>query len=243
MTTRLSAPEYAPARGAPSPSSTKGRLLTLLKRRGGQTVDELSGALALASMTVRQHLATLERDELVQVQELRTGPGRPRHIYRLTEQGEEAFPKRYDRLAAALLRELGELEAEDLAGKTPMEKQELVLCRLAAREADHILPRLTGRPLATRVAAVAEALTAAGGLAEWERTAHGFEIRDYNCVYRRVAAQPSAACTWHLALLARVLGAPVTHGGEPPVRGGTCCRFLVADSPPTVHDETTNPRG
>ncbi|MBI4299956.1 MAG: DeoR family transcriptional regulator, partial [Chloroflexi bacterium] len=42
--------------------STRGHIVELLKRHGGATVDELSKVLGLASMTIRQHLAILERD-------------------------------------------------------------------------------------------------------------------------------------------------------------------------------------
>src|SRR5579859_6372492 len=58
---------------APSPAcgvlqrmhSTKSQILAALKRQGGCSVDELAVTLGLAPMTVRQHLATLERDALV----------------------------------------------------------------------------------------------------------------------------------------------------------------------------------
>jgi predicted ArsR family transcriptional regulator len=226
-------PSYPPlVRSTPPPSSTKGRLLALLKRHGGQTVDELATALSLASMTVRQHLATLERDELIRAHEVRRGRGRPRYVYRLTEQGEESFPKRYDRLAVALLQELTELDGAELLGKTAAQKQDVLLGRLAAREADRLAPRLNGKALPERVAVVTELLDADGGLAEWERTARGFEIRDYNCVYRRVVQQQPAVCSWHINLLSRLLGAPVTHGEQPLSRGGPCCRFIVGDGAP-----------
>lgn len=237
MTTPLHLAEHVPARSARAFSSTKGRLLTLLRRLGPCTVDELSTALALAPMTVRQHLATLERDELVQVEEVRNGPGRPRHVYRLTKEGEEAFPKRYEALAAGLLRELAELDAAELAGKTPLEKQELVLNRLATREAERVAPRMAGKSLAQRVALVAQLLETESGLAEWEPTEHGYEIREYNCVYRRVAEQEAATCTWHVRLLSQMIGATVTHTGEPLSRGGACCRFQVAAEPLPVQPE------
>ena len=45
-------------------SSTRGRLVTLL-RRSARTVDELAHELGLTDNAVRAHLATLERDGLV----------------------------------------------------------------------------------------------------------------------------------------------------------------------------------
>lgn len=216
-------------RGGPAPDSTKGRLLTLLKRTGGCTVDGLAAAVALAPMTVRQHLAVLERDGLVRAEEMRNGPGRPRHVYRLTERAEEAFPKRYDRLATALLHEIGELDAAELDGLTALQKQDLLLTKLAEREARRHAARLAGKPLRERVAAVTGLLQDDGGLAEWQHTDDGYEIRDYNCVYRAVAQDQPAICTWHVSLLGRLLGAPVSCE-QPISRGGACCRFVICDN-------------
>ena len=44
--------------------STRGRIVTLLRRRG-QTVDDLAAEVELTNNGVRAHLATLERDGLV----------------------------------------------------------------------------------------------------------------------------------------------------------------------------------
>ncbi|MFN8556984.1 MAG: ArsR family transcriptional regulator [Dehalococcoidia bacterium] len=208
--------------------STKDRLLGLLRRHGARTVDDLVTATGLAAMTVRQHLAALERDGLVQVAGARGGPGRPRHVYSLTDAGEETFPKRYDRFAAALLRVIGDLDGHELLGLTPAQKQELALVRLAEREAGPHLRRLARASLPQRVAAVTNLLQAEGGMAEWERTEDGYEIRDYNCVYRRLAQGQPSVCLWHLNLLGRLLGAPVRPGEPGLARGGECCRFAVS---------------
>jgi predicted ArsR family transcriptional regulator len=230
-------------RGALGLGSTKGRLLALLKRKGGCSVDALSVELGLAPMTVRQHLAVLERDDLVEVREVRSGPGRPRHVYRLTPRGEDAFPKRYDQLATALLREIIALEPDDLAGRTPAEKQELVLGRLARREAERLGARIAGHTLTERVPAVAALLSAEGGITEWEQTAHGLEIREYNCLYRGVAAEQPSVCVWHSNLLGRLLGANVAQIEQPLSRGGRCCRFLITprEEPDLPIPERTDP--
>lgn len=229
-------------RGSPSPGSTKGRLLALLKRHGGCTVDDLSAGLGLAPMTVRQHLTVLERDDLVEVRELRNGPGRPRHVFRLTVRGEDAFPRRYDRLAAALLREIAVLEPEDLAGRSPAEKQEYVLGRLAQQEAERLVPRVRGATLAERVASVVAVLEAEGGLTEWQHVERGYEIREYNCVYRGVAGEQQAICAWHRDLLSRLLGAPVTGAEQPLSRTGKCCRLLVTEGGAAEPHSLTNMR-
>src|SRR3972149_1654240 len=164
--------------------STKSQILAHLKRSGNGTVDGLASTLGLARMTVRQHLAALERDGLVESGEERRRTGRPRMVFSLSDRGQEMFPKRYDRLADLALQEVAFLDAEEIAGRSPQEKKRLP----------------------ERVAAVAQILHEEGGFAEWHREGEAFEIVDYNCVYRRVADSHDDICDWHMELLARLLG-------------------------------------
>ena len=87
--------------------STKTDILALLKRNDGATVDEISSALGLAPMTVRQHLTALERDALVSGQEVRRPTGRPHFRFRLTEDGHRRVSDGYDRLLALLVTAAG----------------------------------------------------------------------------------------------------------------------------------------
>jgi len=78
---------------------TRAQILQLLRRQGQMTAAELSDALGIGAVGVRQHLALLDRDNLVRTNGVRRGVGRPSHLYMLTERAEALFPKRYDRLA------------------------------------------------------------------------------------------------------------------------------------------------
>ena len=206
--------------------TSKGRILTVLKRCGQRSVDDLATALQLAPMTVRQHLTALERDELVRVDEYRNGAGRPKHIYSLTERGDAAFPRRYDRFAALLLNELRELEPEALAQAGSDERMAAVLDRLARREAAPHLTRLARLDLAARAEAAAAVLHEIGGFAEAVITEAGVEVRDYNCVYRGLRPEEAGSCAWHGRLVAHLMEMPVEE--LPPGPGaGRCCRMLI----------------
>ncbi|MDQ2995979.1 MAG: ArsR family transcriptional regulator, partial [Chloroflexota bacterium] len=78
---------------------TREQILALLRRHGNMTAAELSDALGIGAVGVRQHLALLDRDGLVQTTGVRRGVGRPSHLYALTNAAEALFPKRYDRMA------------------------------------------------------------------------------------------------------------------------------------------------
>lgn len=206
--------------------STKEQILTFLKRTGGGTVDEIARGFGLARMTVRQHLAALERDGLVRSREERRRTGRPHLLFSLSDSGQEKFPKRYDRLADLALQEVALLEADEIAGLNPEEKKRLLLRKMADRVFHQHEAKVRDKALTDRVAMVAEILREEGGFAEWAAEGAGFEIVDYNCVYRRVADSHRDVCDWHLQLLGKLLDRPV-QCSEMMSQGADSCRFVV----------------
>ena len=93
-------------------ATTKGQILTLLKRNGGHSVAELAAELKLAPMTVRQHLARLERDGLLITNQRAGSSGRPHYVFKLSAKAQAAaFPRRSDRLVELLVHEISHLES------------------------------------------------------------------------------------------------------------------------------------
>jgi len=127
-----------------------------------------------------------------------------------------------------LLREIGLLDVRELEGRAPQERTKLVLERLAHRLADEYVPLLEGWPLQERVVFVTEVMHADGGFAEWERTANGYEIRDFNCLFHRLLQDDDEVCQWHRNFLARMLGMEV-QVSPCPDGSGQCCRYLVEE--------------
>ena len=218
--------------------TTKQQLLVLLKRTGSVTVEEAAGALAVASMTARQHLVGLERDGFIQVDRVKRPTGRPHYLYTLTSKAEEMFPRRYDLLAQVLLDEAASLSPDEIEGLSPQDKRLMLIRRAADRLAEQYRFQVEGRTLPDRIAAVTNVLQLIGGFAEWCECDSGFEIRDYNCVFSRLVAvtSPSATadkparsgeCEWHVRLLTQLLRWPVRH--ELVVDGRVeCCRYIVS---------------
>jgi len=206
--------------------TTKSEILAHLKRTGGSSVEELATSLGLARMTVRQHLATLERDALVSSREVRRATGRPHYAFSLTDSGEEMFPKRYDRLAGLILEEVSLLDGAEISGLTPAEKRRLLFDKMVGRLHIQYEAKVAGKALRERVEAVAGILDEEGGFAEWRPVSGGFEIADYNCVYRRVVDSHDDLCDWHLSLLSRLLGNDVSCT-QFMSKGAECCRFVV----------------
>src|SRR6516162_5893512 len=93
---------------------TRRYILEVLHERGEATVDELVKALTeridhdLTAVTVRHHLDVLRSEDLVTAPLIRrrSTPGRPQHVYALTEKALEHFPNNYQHLAASLLTQI-----------------------------------------------------------------------------------------------------------------------------------------
>lgn len=218
-------------------SSTKENILAYLKRSGGSSIDCLAREFGLAKMTVRQHLAALERDHLVVSHQERGKTGRPHLVYQLTEGGEERFPRRYERLAELALDEAAMLDADEIAGLSASEKKRLLLVKMAERVYREHEDRVREKGLPERVQIVTDILREEGGFAEWTADSGGYEIADHNCVYRRVVDAHPDLCDWHVSLLGRLLGKDV-QCSQFMSKGADSCRFRVTDEALTERNPT-----
>jgi len=181
--------------------STRGRLVTLL-RRMGFTVDELARELGLTNNGVRAHLATLERDGIVRqsgVVRRESGGGKPAYLYALTPEAEDLFPKAYEpilhRLLDVLAEQLGSDESETLLRSVG---------RLMAKE--RTVPSDGAR---ARLEAATDVLNELGGLAELEERDGGFVIRGYSCPLAGVTPDHPEVCRMAETLIADLAGVPV----------------------------------
>ena len=216
--------------------STKEQILAHLKRSGGATVDAIAAVFGLARMTVRQHLSALERDGLVVSREERQRTGRPHLLFTLSGDGQEKFPRRYDRFADLALQEVAFLDSEEIAGLSSEEKKRVLLGKMAKHVYNQHVARVAGKTLNSRVAAVADILREEGGFAEWTAVGEGFEIVDYNCVYQKVAESHHGVCDWHVELLGKLLGKEVSCD-QFQSQGAESCRFVVMGDPASTAGE------
>ena len=95
--------------------ATRQSILNILKERGQTTVEQLSDELKLTPVTIRHHLDILRSEGLVEAPKVqrRQSPGRPQHIYTLTEHAANYFPKNYVAFADLTLQELRERVSTD----------------------------------------------------------------------------------------------------------------------------------
>jgi len=175
-------------------------MVTLL-RRTGRTVEEFAQALGLTDNGVRAHLATLERDGIVQQQGTvsRSGGGKPAYVYELTPEAEALFPKAYSPVLRRLL--------DVMANQLGPEETEALLRAVGRRLAGERVVPQSG--LRTRLEATVGVLNELGGLAELEERDGAFVIRGYSCPLSAVSPDHPEVCRMAETLLTDLAGAPI----------------------------------
>jgi DeoR family suf operon transcriptional repressor len=199
--------------------ATRRALLEVLKRQGEARADELSAALGITVSAVRQHLTALQGDGLVEHEEVRSGPGRPAHRYRLSERGDNLFPRAYAAIVTDLL---VEAEAAD------PELVDRMFARRRDRRVERTKERLTGKTLPEQVAELTQVLDEDGYLAEYVAQDDGtFRIVEHNCAILAVASKYGAACGTELDFIREVLPGARVERVAHLLSGGHVCAYEV----------------
>lgn len=182
---------------------TRQHILDILKERGEATVDDIVDALqkrrgTITAVTVRHHLARLQEDDLITTPQLRhrNAPGRPQHVYTLTEAAKAFFPNNYQPLATHLV--------EQITTQLPSQQVNVIFEGVADRMAAEAgIPDV---PLPQRLELVVEYLNRHGYNARWEKHPDGYLLRTTNCPYHHVAQEGTVLCDMDMRLVASLLG-------------------------------------
>jgi predicted ArsR family transcriptional regulator len=181
---------------------TRRAILDFLKRNGQATLEQLAREVGLVPMTVRGHLAVLERDGLIAYHEERGKVGRPRFVYSLTEGANDQFPKSYQSLCRRLL--------DAVASLPPTHTCADITARMAEIWANDHADRVVGQNFDERIQTMAQIRTEEGAMATVEKTDEGCIIHQCHCPARGVAGRhPDVVCAAELEYIKRLLAAPV----------------------------------
>lgn len=223
-------PFYFPAIGYTSlvatttvQSTTRRAILLTIKKRGEARAEELASALGITPSAVRQHLTALVGEGLVGVREQRGSAGRPKHVYSVTAQAEDLFPKTYGELTCELL-DYVDAEGPDMVDR--------LFERRRQRRVEQAKARLVGKTFDQRVGELARILDEDGYLADAEQDADGqWWIVEHNCAIMEVAFRYGQACSSEIGFLREVMPDAridrVTHMAS----GEHHCAYLVQQVP------------
>lgn len=161
--------------------ATRQRILEILKERGTATVEELGAELDLTPVTIRHHLDILRSEGLVQAPKVkrRDAPGRPQHIYALTDAADDYFPKNYAGFADLMLHEIRErVEPREL---------DSILRSMANRMVVQAPNAQPGESTSQRMERVVRFLTGKGYNADCQQVEGGYLLRTHNCPYHDIS--------------------------------------------------------
>jgi DeoR family suf operon transcriptional repressor len=198
---------------------TRRAVLNELKRRGEMTAEDLAETLEMTPSGVRQQLAGLQRDGLVVFAEVRNGPGRPRHQYRLTPAADALYPRAYAELTNELL-----AYVED-ADPSMIEK---IFARRRERRIANGRARLEGLGYPQAVAELARILDEDGYLADWnELDDGGYLVTERNCAIFGVAMRYGQACGSELEFIRAVLPDAKVERVAHKIAGAHNCSYRI----------------
>jgi DeoR family suf operon transcriptional repressor len=205
---------------------TRRYILDILKEQREATVEELVVRLRdlrhdnITAVTVRHHLNELLKENLITCPEMlhRNTPGRPRHVYSLTDSAREYFPNNYQPLASRLLIEL--------SVQLPSRQVNVILQGVAdqmASEAD--IPNI---PMPQRLEKVVIYLNEHGYNASWEKHDEGYILSTCNCPYHHIAETSHTLCEMDMRLVSSLLGI-VPRLMSRVSDGGAACTYMIPD--------------
>ena len=219
---------------------TRQEILTAIKVFGAMTAEELSHRLEISPVAVRQHLTSLEAEGTVVVAVERRGLGRPSHRYRITETGDEGFPRAYDLLATQLLDELKIERGEEAVKNLNLARHERLRASVAGR--------LQGATLQERMQKLVQLETERGYMAEVKEVEAGeFLFIKRNCAVCSTARHyPEVCCGGLEPLYTSVLGEVKVQLEQMQGKGSSVCVFRVCEvalpqlQPGNAVEETRN---
>jgi predicted ArsR family transcriptional regulator len=201
--------------------STRGRIVSALRRRHAATAVDLAAEFGLSANAVRQQLVFLERDGFVAERSVRKGPTKPTLEYSLTQAAEGLFPQRYDRVLNAVLREVRESGGSDAV--------RAIFDRIGERAAQRHSPRFEGKDTRGRVYELTAILRENGVEADVVETERGLELREHNCPYAKTVSEHPEVCRVIHTVLSETLPGEAAQV-ESLATGGSACRFEIDES-------------
>ena len=187
-------------------------LLDLLKIHGPTNVPKLARLRGVNLNAVRQQLAMLQREGLVEVRTEKARVGRPTQLYALTDKADALFPQAYGPLALTLLRQLREMDGE--------KKIDQMFDRRTKSLVAAYKKRLAGKSLGDKWQELARIRAEEGYMARVE----GKGLTEHHCPIAAIAKEFPQVCLFEKKLFEAVLGGPLDRTDHL-ASGGRACVY------------------
>jgi DeoR family suf operon transcriptional repressor len=200
-------------------SSTKYRIMMLLRKEDQSDLEGLSKKLGISQMAVYKHVKDLESRGLVLHDARRNGVGRPRLVFRPAPLSKGMYPKGYVKVATSALGFI-----EDRLGKEAVIG---VFNRLENESVEEYAGVIGSGSLAEKMRRLASARSDEGYMAESRKTKSGdVELLQHNCPWSELASKYPGICEVERTMLEKVLGTEVKEAAKN-IPGVEPCRFVA----------------
>ena len=150
-------------------------------------------------MAIRGHLNKLEKDQFIQVGNIRQKLGRPIQVFSLTEKGEALFPKRYEHFAIGLLKDIQNIDDDGDTMKKVISARE---DRIIKERQDFIKGLVTPKDRMEKYCAFIESLGYMPNLEIISDTE--FILNENNCALKDIASSFAFCCDSEIKILQKV---------------------------------------
>ena len=212
-------------------SETRMQILQLLKMRCSMSVSQLTEALHISAMGIRQHLTILEEEGLVEYHREKKKRGRPHHIYSLTDEANILFPTTYANFAMGLMQEVEKYNGPGFINKVFRSRMKSQL--------QMYQERLHGKDLVGRIKELARIRDEEGYMARYDENDTDYVLIEHNCPIAAIAQEYPHVCEIELGLFRQSLGTKV-HRVEHLMQGSHRCCYRIPKTDNT-NIETASP--
>lgn len=209
-------------------SETRMRILQLLKMRCSMSVRQLTAALHISAMGIRQHLLILEQEGLVEYHQEKQERGRPHHIYSLTDEANSLFPTTYANFAVGLMQEVAKFNGPGFINKVFRSRMKSQL--------QMYQERLDGKDLVDRIKELAHIRDEEGYMARFDENDTDYVLIEHNCPIAAIAQEYPHVCEIELGLFRQSLGTKVFRVEHLMQGSHRCCYHIPKVD---VHDKET----
>lgn len=202
--------------------SSDAELLDLLRSHGAMSVVDLAGQMEVTPTAVRQRLARLMAQGLLQREAVRAGRGRPKHRYQLTPKGLRLTGSNFTDLALALWREIGAIE--DLGVRRTL--LERVIKSLASGYASE----MEGKTTTERMQSLSQILGQRRVPFTVDQEGEGIPILTaHACPYPELAEKDRSICLLEKILFSELLGQDLQLS-RCRLDGADSCQFQASEA-------------
>lgn len=183
---------------------TRQQILDVINHKKQATVNEIVEELQhlrgdqITAVTVRHHLNLLQKENYITCPEIRhkNRPGRPQHVYILTEKAHNHLPSNYKMLTTHII--------EEVRKSLPPQQVNVIFEGIADEMAQ--TAQIPNLPIEERFGLVIEYLNDIGYDATWEKQDDGYMLYTSNCPYHDIAQHDETLCHMDHRLIASLVG-------------------------------------